>query len=979
MDHHDDQYDGIERSTSPRSSTVSDQHKSKLWKKQSLVGKIWEIYWTPPSTQNSEKIIPSIPDDDSKRPPSPASTDVEEESTFDSDWYDAHVQSYLAEKDMFEVSFVGEENKVHLMKLEQKIVRPLEATSLEYYCPRSDEDDDHAYEITKERLPQHQIDLGWKDFLMGKGVEVFWESASTLTSTAVGNDEDDGFTSDWYDARIESFNSQTGLFQVSFVGEKIRYDMTLSQANVRPSARAWVNRAKFLLDLRTDTVFGIDKEVISCREMINMLPHSTECYGSKNNSSDTEFRKSGDQPFTVTLYQYLLRDQLNLQKELLFAPLEEESDNSKRKYITPNSSDHVDHLTECVQLALDVSMWFEHNERFSPEGITRLCQKLDLQEIYSHMFNGFTLFLRTLVFHCDEKTIAKKSKRMHVPSPHSSASTSSKRAKKRRLSVYGNPAFSRENGVLIDLEYLAAEVAHCTQLGEGWIEMLKYVNTRMPGNGQSSATLSSEMVQFLLRQFSIEQSPRYLSWQLSFSLQGVLNQVWGRIETWMRDVKLAVGERYAEAIPVMGQFQCNEIDFTNKRCSSDAIHICIKESQHQNLLQKVNLDKIVKWLLQIEGEIVAFQAKAWETIAKGLTVIALLEDENRMANDRSRENLEKGDIVLTQLLALTQEKSCPRESIAVQNVHPLTVKTIEIAIARRKWVIFDKHLRINRERVKSLEEAYCQRPTESLQIPGIHLGLVKSFLWNPSTGEYITDLMARAQNAMPINWDNIQSASDCHKVIGQMINERILLEDEERAAVLSDEFAWSDRATELLGQYHARKVDFQCIEMLYTELQSLKKGYSKTRLVASKGLLRQPTVDMSISIFAKQQMFLRFGDTELQVTECYTKGSAWRKKANQILRALNHYGNTNVHVSSNVSTKVNNMIELMVIEDLVKEHEENLFNFPEHAEALSKISNDSFIWVQTCLDLLPPVSIHPLDPHAILNSLREHSSHRPKG
>ena len=747
--------------------------------------------------------------------------------------------------------------------------------------------------------------------------------------------------------------------------------MALSQINVRPSARAWVRRTRFLLDLRTDNVLGNDGVVMSCAEVLKFIPCSTERFGNENNVQSNK----GDDPFTMSLYKDLLGNQLELKKELRFV-LSEDGEKSKRKNFISNSEEHVAHLAGRIQVALDAAIWFQHN-RQGPLSLEGSSTKLELQEIHSHIFRGIVLFLRTLVFQCDERPATKINKRMHSTSPVSSKFASSKRNKKRRLSMKGEADFSRHNGDLIDFEYLANEVTQCELLGDGWIEIVKYINA-VARSGNNTVQLSSGLIAYILHQFTIEQSPRFLSWQLSCSLQDALDRVWNRIETWICHVTLAVGKTYAEKIPTIDALRCDE---TSNRCSLDDIQRCVKDSQEDVILRKIDLSEVVQWLSRIVGEVVEFQKKAWGTIAEGMDACVHLESSVEI--ERSREDLEEGDAILTHLEFLTKDRACPNQTGTVQNTHFLTAKTIEMAIFMRKWIIFYHHIRNNRERIKSIEEAYSQRPTEPLQIPAKYNSVFGTIQQEVIT-EYIGILLTHAQQVLPMNWNAIQSECDCRKALEQMSSGYFLLEDEEKSAVLSDAFAWSERAIALFqsdspDREHARKIDFKAIEELYKESQSLKKGKSKTRSVRSKSLLLQPTVDLSVSTFVKQQISLRFGEIEQKVVESYTKGSIWCKKANQITRALRHYGNANAHLSSSISSKVNNMVDLKLIDDLVKEHEESIFNFPENAAILSRASNHANAWVRTCLHLLPESSASFLDPKNLLNSLKEHIAHRPKG
>ena len=216
--------------TSPATSTISKPSgtmitskktiaKTKKWtrknQKQSLVGKMWEIYWDPNQTQKTIDYRTSTSTSTSTStctPPSRTSTDDEDELDgslsisssdldFDADWYDAHIKSYIPESDEFEILFVGEEEKVYKMALEPSLVRPIHIESdngegSEDVHIHGDSNGDgngdgngedngrrHAAATT---VPQHQVDSEWRDHILHKDWEVFWDSSSSdkMTSPA---------------------------------------------------------------------------------------------------------------------------------------------------------------------------------------------------------------------------------------------------------------------------------------------------------------------------------------------------------------------------------------------------------------------------------------------------------------------------------------------------------------------------------------------------------------------------------------------------------------------------------------------------------------------------------------------------------------------------------------------------------------------------------------------------------------------------
>ena len=192
-----------ERSTSPNSTS----QVMKSFKKEALVGKMWEIYWKPEDG------------DGHSASPSLASSDEDEESEFGADWYNAHVKSYIPNKDVYEVAFVGEEN-VYEMKLDEHIVRPLDCPMETYELSQTDEKSDMKLDETS---PQHEIDVTWANDLVNCDVEVYWECTNS----------DTGFSSDWYNAHVISYDSTKGLHEVAFDGEEQRYMMVLNQSNLR--------------------------------------------------------------------------------------------------------------------------------------------------------------------------------------------------------------------------------------------------------------------------------------------------------------------------------------------------------------------------------------------------------------------------------------------------------------------------------------------------------------------------------------------------------------------------------------------------------------------------------------------------------------------------------------------------------------------------------------------------------------------------
>lgn len=88
------------------------------------------------------------------------------------------------------------------------------------------------------RDPAHEM---WAHRLLGKEVEVYWEEEDNKDSdneNDYSDSDDEGDPTDWYEAKIVSYNPEDGMFGVEFVGDETSiYRMELNKNIVRPSGR----------------------------------------------------------------------------------------------------------------------------------------------------------------------------------------------------------------------------------------------------------------------------------------------------------------------------------------------------------------------------------------------------------------------------------------------------------------------------------------------------------------------------------------------------------------------------------------------------------------------------------------------------------------------------------------------------------------------------------------------------------------------
>jgi len=105
-------------------------------------------------------------------------------------------------------------------------------------------DDDEA-PLVPARMPSNDATRDpavemWANRLLGKEVEVFWEveKDSDDDGNEYPDSDDEGDPTDWYEAKILSYNPEDGVFGVEFVGDDTTiYRMELNKNIVRPSGK----------------------------------------------------------------------------------------------------------------------------------------------------------------------------------------------------------------------------------------------------------------------------------------------------------------------------------------------------------------------------------------------------------------------------------------------------------------------------------------------------------------------------------------------------------------------------------------------------------------------------------------------------------------------------------------------------------------------------------------------------------------------
>ena len=1001
-------------------SKAPDQMK-KGWKKQSLVGKMWEIYWDPKQPQ-STNTIDSEDDLDSdlqsRTPPSPTSTDHggddSEESDYDADWYDAHVQSYSPESDIFEVSFVGED-QLYQMSLTPQIVRPLESESKTTTTVNVSQNAAIALAVTMVNVntqaqaqAQAQVDHKWKDGVLGKDWEIYWDSSSSTPATNNEiHDDNERFCSDWYDAHIKSYCPETGLFQISFLGEDQLYQMTLTpDSNVaRPSTRAWVSRTKFILDLTADQVLDENRNTISYESVCDLIPHSTERF---KDASKRGACSAGDQSISISMvvdkifdmawYIQLLKRQLESMELLRNEPGEE---TLKRNGMIENSKEHVEYLASRIQLVIESCSWCHSTEALgihaNNDAVKANGSLLGIQDLHSRVFNGTVLFVRTLLLDSNQRPNNKKIKKRPLSqSPVSLGSTSSKRGNKRRITNSRKTLWASSSDdtssddVQSERDYLVNQVRDCEESCtdiNSWTDILKRLNFQFGMKNQQF--ISSELIGIILQRYTTGRSCRYLSSELANCLVIFLQRTWKYFIDWIEQVKLALGLVYAIEFERLGsrmtgfvlksqqenmEEEANEV--SRKGCSLDDISTCLIRCRDHPILKRIDLSDHIAFLEKKVDAITVFQHSVWERIARGICEPITFPAQ---LSEYDQDDITRDDSVLLELSMMLEDPACLQSSASPNMA---TKSNIERAIKIRKWFIIAKWVlsASRRERSTALSKCYAERPSTMVHVPSEYTSLYDSDQVNMLIRQLSDRYTQMRTNSTDKTLEGFGCESSCRKILGDCSkNDPTVDILEEECAILADMFAWNTE-TKRIFSLQTKNVDFRLITLLHSTLQDIRKGICTTRSKLTAGLLCDPSLDQKIQTFIREQISLHCGEMELLVANLYNKGSAWYKRANQVVRSLKHYGNASVDLTipSNISTKVNNFIELKVIDDLIVECDQSTFAFPDIERNLVKATQDAHEWVDTCLALVP-TKFEFSSPSSVLQSLRDKCLQRPKG
>jgi hypothetical protein len=998
------------------SRNVLNETEREEWGK-SLIGKAWEIYWEPetparPNTPTYEsrdkQHITSSPSTSSVGTPI---MDTDDDKSYSADWYDGHIKSYSHRLGVFEVVFVGEDS-IYKMKLKPEFVRPLLDATVVGQGETVDTDTDTGICTSDtsdtvehcERKGQNIVQessLKWKQYLIGKDWEIYWDTKTTCSIDGQRHEEQN-FDADWYDGNVQSYSPHKNTFQVSFKGEERVYQMLLGPDVVRPSVEAWIRRTKFLLDVYEGDVDEDDGDNHSTSDCDidaerRQIPPSTATFEVLSSINHHLARAQvnngqGDDHEGMRHFFRAIEEQI-LQRQYLTIP----SDDIYNDTISKTSTEqYVNHLCQCLDLVKEACTWYQSNSSLIqipreacvvdisalPDTEPQLQREttskpiqLEVEDVYNQILLGIHIFLRTLSMKTDLDTVCTK-KRKNVPTI-----IRSRRLKKRRRysssmqkeDLKGSPP--HDGGFALD-GFVDTELKLDVQSNRDvWNSILQWLEDSFENDGKVIYP-SFEIFQQLLGHLNqVETISRYCVRKVFKRLNKVLRSVWDEVMNWtLRTTNLLRCSLFS-FLDDFEEETKDETDYGDKMFTLDDIYRAQKLATKDPLLRRFNLLAYVEKLGEKIEETKEFEGKAWSIIANCTCKSVSLPSSDIEIDESS---IAKFDKTMNELSILQDEmKTIP----SIANVEPIGIlgrQTVADAVKVRKWVISFVCTQLSRERAASLIFLHSHKPN-SINIPKEY---VRSKL--PDLDEMFTqldvsfdDFIKNTNEHIPLESLQYDCEKRCRVTLDTLGKASVLTECEEQLAVLADTLALKGRIQHILNAGKDNKVCFGNVKSIFNLLNNLRTGKSATRRKLTAGLMRNIEVDKRVQAFAQNKLSLHLGQIEKLFVDLYAKGKTWKEKSETVFQALKAHDNISVSLETSILPIKSPMVDIQRIHNLISEHESGWYSFQRYFELLSAINNEATNWLQKLNDILNPIK--DFCPYRCLADIQSHQKQRPQG
>ncbi len=951
------------------------------WRKN-LVGKTWEIYWEPaekPSNYEevSENRVPSSPS-------TLLSTD--DENSYIADWYDGHVKSYSSQQGTFEVVFVGEDT-IYNMSLKPSSVRPLVSSDPTTEIQERIRIDNDLNRSKNEEIKRHnsvmESTLEWKQHLIGKTWEIYWDSRDSIFL-----DELQNFESDWYEGKVLSYSISDNTFQVSFIGEDYVHQMSLGPNVLRPSVMAWIRRTTFLLNVSHGALQSQSCDMPHSTATFDLLPAHQEVV-EPNESGEKCIHDEDDEEQKL---RQMIDEQIFLRDKLIIESDDVYSDNEIGSKVLMKS--YVNHLTQCLDLVKEAFVWCQASSKYAEMSIsndiysasssnpdiepqlqreaTLPSMKIEVEDFYKHILFGLHIFIRVCSMKTDPHICTKKKRKRlelcHIPS----IQPLHKNDKRRRIKLAPRfKQFSHHNGdEHVTLESILDTEVKFTLESNRFI--LKSIRPLLSLD-KDDLFPSFHFFQKLMKVWNgTETRSRLYVQKVSRYLNSILCLVWDEVLRWMTNANnLLKCNKLPLLDDVYGAFEynSNENSFTLEDVCKSLDYL-----RKHPIVSHFDLSIYENSLIGKRETIKAFESKVWSTIATCTNNVVQIPSIN-IEVDESK--LKLFDDTTKNLHLLRDELRDVPSLSNIKSIGEISMELIDEAIKLRKWVIGFNRCMNSRERVALLSILYHEKP-EIISMPAqfTQSNVISLARMSRQLDSTWIDFINKNQNNYfsQDSYDKYNDEKECRRILRTLRDtSKFLTECEEEFAIIADILLLKEKVTKCLGANIETKICYHDVQELFTELEEMKLGNSLTRKQLTASLLQNVEVNQRIQAFATRQLKSLLGDTQLAFYEVYEKGRNLKESSELLLKPFKSHGLMDFKYSQTKCT----MVDIDRIESLVKEHEISPVTFPEIFHQLSKVYNDAKTW-QTQLDSILTSAVD-FCPYQVAIRLQDHSIHRPKG
>jgi hypothetical protein len=350
------------------------------------------------------------------------------------------------------------------------------------------------------------------------------------------------------------------------------------------------------------------------------------------------------------------------------------------------------------------------------------------------------------------------------------------------------------------------------------------------------------------------------------------------------------------------------------------------------------------------------ESKLWEIVDTELSARDLLCQIADEKSDLSKED----DPILKSLRHIVEKAADPENDIFNVNPigkasSPVTREVLAGGIELRSWLLDVWHTELGRERisfVENLRKRLLELPDLS-EVAEVNSNahvlstiaaakskvqvLVESAL-SPSTKE-----MASIELWPPTQNPTLVTVAGVDEALAKMKTCLFILPAEEKLAVRRDVLLWGERARLLINLSDGIRIDFQQLETLSVDLQSILKGRSKTRVELLKDVYPSLEVERELERFGSSDVMLINGPIVQTASSLFARASQWKLRSQSILDTLRMHGNRTAGEA--ISTqKSPSMVDIKRINDLTVEYKTMEVNLCTCIKALEAVEREATQW-----------------------------------